>query len=218
MLKLRKRFYEVIPLINTVYTIGYSGFEIKDFIQILKKNKISVVIDVRSSPYSQYYSDYNKKNLEARLKTFNIHYRNYALEFGARQEKKEYYTEKGYLDFELFSKSKNFLKGIEKLKNAMNKNYRFILMCAEKNPITCHRAILVSRVFFEQGYEIKHILSEQNIISQNEIEEELLNKFFSNRNQLSLFGRQSTERELICEAYKKQNAIIGYFQEEEGEE
>ena len=142
MLKLRKKFYEVIPLINTVYTIGYSGFEIKDFIQILKKNKISVVIDVRSSPYSQYYSDYNKKNLEARLKTFNIHYRNYALEFGARQEKKEYYTEKGYLDFELFSKSKNFLKGIEKLKNAMNKNYRFILMCAEKNPIRCHRAIL----------------------------------------------------------------------------
>ena len=73
MLKLRKKFYEVISLINTVYTIGYSGFEIKDFIQILKKNKISVVIDVRSSPYSQYYSDYNKKNLEARLKTFNIH-------------------------------------------------------------------------------------------------------------------------------------------------
>jgi len=41
-------------MINTIYTIGYSGFVIDDFIQILKKYKISVVIDVRSNPYSQY--------------------------------------------------------------------------------------------------------------------------------------------------------------------
>ena len=202
-------------MVNTVYTIGYSGFKIEDFIKILKKNKIMVVIDVRSSPYSQYHSDYNKGALELKLKSENIHYRNYALEFGARQEKEEYYINKGYLDFELFSKSKNFLNGIEKLKKSMNKNYRFILMCAEKNPITCHRAILVSRIFFEQGYEVKHILPEENIITQEEIEKELLDKFFPDRNQFSLFGRQKTERELIREAYQKQNAIIGYSQEGE---
>ena len=59
-------------MVNTVYTIGYSGFKIEDFIKILKKNKIMVVIDVRSSHYSQYHSDYNKRALELKLKSENI--------------------------------------------------------------------------------------------------------------------------------------------------
>ena len=71
-----------------VYTIGYSGFpEIDEFIAILQSFKINVLIDVRSSPYSSYYDAYNKENIEATLKKAGIYYRNYAREFGARQEK-----------------------------------------------------------------------------------------------------------------------------------
>ena len=50
-------------MIDTIYTIGYSGFKIDDFVKTLKENGVSVVIDVRSLPYSQFYSDYNKENL-----------------------------------------------------------------------------------------------------------------------------------------------------------
>ena len=51
-------------MVDTIYSIGYTGFSINDFVATLKTNKISAVIDVRSHPYSQWYPDYNKENLE----------------------------------------------------------------------------------------------------------------------------------------------------------
>jgi len=55
-------------MVDTVYSIGYSGFSINDFIDTLHTNNISLVIDVRSTPYSQYFPDYNKDSLEQVLK------------------------------------------------------------------------------------------------------------------------------------------------------
>jgi uncharacterized protein (DUF488 family) len=101
-------------MIDTVYTIGYSGFLINDFISTIKSNNISLIIDVRSQPYSQYFSDYNKEGLQQRLESQGIYYRNYVKEFGARQDERQYYSKNGYLDFELYAKSPSFLKGIER--------------------------------------------------------------------------------------------------------
>ena len=158
-----------------LYTIGYSGFKIDNFINTLKEHNINIVIDVRSVPYSQYNVDYNKEYLEKILQYNNIYYRNYATEFGARQENKIYYPN-GYLDFELFAKSKQFQTGIQKLEKTMQKNYKFILMCSEKDPIRCHRTILVSRAFYNLGYQVIHLLTDKKELTQADIEESLLNK------------------------------------------
>ena len=199
-------------MINKIYTIGYSGFVIDDFIKILKKHEISVVIDVRSNPYSQYHLEYNKENLKKRLKQNRIHYRNYFLEFGARQSDKKYYSKEGYLDFELFSKSENFLKGIKKIENSMKKNYVIVLMCAEKDPIICHRAIMISKIFSEKGYRVIHLLPNNVTITQKDIEDRLIKKFFPNKGQLLLFEMEEalSEKEYIKRSYNKQNAEIGY--------
>ncbi len=201
-------------MIDTIYTIGYSGFKIDDFVKILKNNKVSVVIDVRSFPYSQFYSDYNKENLSKVLENAKIYYRNYVAEFGARQEERKYYPN-GYLDFEAFSKSEKFLSGFEKIEKSMQKNYIIALMCSEKDPIKCHRAIFVARAFYNAGYKVVHLLPEGKTMSQNEIEERLLNMFFPDRGQINMFTPTLTLEEYINEAYKKQNANIGYNIEEE---
>lgn len=201
-------------MIDTIYTIGYSGFKIADFVKTLKNNKVSVVIDVRSFPYSKFYSDYNKENLSKVLETAKIYYRNYVAEFGARQEERKYYPN-GYLDFEAFSKSEKFLSGFEKIEKSMQKNYIIALMCSEKDPIKCHRAIFVARAFYNAGYKVVHLLPEGKTMSQNEIEERLLNMFFPDRGQINMFTPTLTLEEYINEAYKKQNANIGYNIEEE---
>ncbi len=85
----------VIKVVDTIYSIGYSGFLISDFISTLQKNKITLLVDVRSQPYSQYFSDYNKENLEQILKSKGIYYRSYAKEFGARQDERKYYSSEG---------------------------------------------------------------------------------------------------------------------------
>jgi uncharacterized protein (DUF488 family) len=84
-------------MVNEIYTIGYSGYTIDLFLAEIKKHAISAVIDVRSNPHSQYYSHYNKEPLEMLLKNNNIRYRNYAKEFGARQDNREFYSSKAFL-------------------------------------------------------------------------------------------------------------------------
>jgi uncharacterized protein (DUF488 family) len=168
-----------------------------------------VVIDVRSQPYSSNYACYNKENIELALKRSGIHYRNYPKEFGARQTDLRYFSTEGYLDFVLFSESQDFMRGFEKLKVTMAQGYTVALMCAEKNPATCHRSIMVSRAFYSKGHEVGHILTDGCIEKQGDIELQLLERYFPDRNQITLFGEQSQDS-LIISAYKKRNAEIGY--------
>ena len=200
---------------NIIYTIGYTGFSIDEFVATLKTHQINVVIDVRSSPYSKYYSDYNKESLECRLKTEGIYYRNYAKEFGARQESKDYYNPEGYLDFDLFSKSPVFVEGVSKLCTSVQRGFKVALMCAEKKPIDCHRTILIARAFYEKGYEVVHICPENILLTQDEIHTQLLDCYFPNRDQFSLFRQATDDALLLSEAYKKRNAEIGYRLEDE---
>ena len=130
-----------------LFTIGYSGFPvIHDFVQALKEYGIQVLIDVRSNPFSAYYEDYNKDKLNCILPKNGIYYFNYARQFGARQEDVSFYKN-GRLDFELFSKSKQFLDGVHEVEKS---DAVIAFMCAEKHASECHRAILVARAFSDR--------------------------------------------------------------------
>lgn len=199
---------------NTIYTIGYSGINIKDFILILKYYRISCLVDTRSVPYSKYFMDFDKNILESTLKNNNIKYENYNKEFGARQNNINFYSKDGYLDFSKFVKSSIFINGIDKIKKGMDLGYTFILMCSEKDPIDCHRSIMVAREFYKKGYNIINILYDKNNIieyTQTDIENRLLDRYFSERGQGLLFDNMDLSiKSLIDIAYKKRNIEIGY--------
>lgn len=199
---------------KTIYTIGYSCFKIDEFINVLKKYKINSLIDVRSNPNSMYYIDYNMSNLESLLKANGIIYRNYKKEFGARQENPQFHCN-GYLDFEKYVKSDSFLEGVRKIEAGIERGYVFAFMCAEKDPSTCHRNIMVAREFYKKGYEIGNILFDGTIELQNSIEERLVNQYFPNRNQLTLFQDELSWEEMVDKSYKQRNSEIGYRNEQE---
>lgn len=192
-----------------IFTIGYAGFAIDDFIKALKKHNINSLIDVRSSPFSKFYQDYNKPLLCDTLQKNGIIYRNYNSEFGARQDDKTYYPN-GYLDFSMFTRSKAFLDGMQKIINAIPLGYKFVLMCSEKDPINCHRTIMVGKAFSDNGISVRHILSDGHIITQSDIEARLLDMYYPDRDQLALFGEQLSAEEMIENSYKFQNEKIGY--------
>lgn len=196
-------------IISCIYTIGYSAFSINEFIETIKNFGISCVIDVRSSPFSNYYADYNKDTLERTLKEHNILYRNYANEFGARQTNPAFYSG-DIVDFDKFIKSAQFLEGVSKVKKGIERGYKFVLMCAEKDPIKCHRSIMLGKGFSENGFDVKHIVSKKELESQKELEERLLEMYHQDRFQLTLFGGEQSDSELLADAYKKQNLTIGY--------
>ena len=193
---------------SELYTIGYSSFSVEDFIVVLKKYSIDMLIDVRSVPYSAHFTDFNKKNISRVLHENNIFYRHYDKEFGGRQFNAEFFTD-GILDFEKFAASEQFLCGVKKIETAINRGYKIALMCAEKRPEICHRCILVARKFYELGYDVKHILDAGNCINQGDVEEMLLKKYFPDYIQPVLFEMPKIE-DLIRQSYAKRNLEIGY--------
>ncbi len=199
---------------KVLYTIGYAGFsKLDDFIFALKKYRINVLIDVRSFPKSAYYKEYNKENLEKILNYNGIYYRNYNREFGARQENEKFYI-KDYLDFDLFTKSEQFLEGFEKIKNTIEKSYTVVFMCAEKDPSTCHRNIMVAKKFYEGGYDVQNILFDFSLESQESLENRLIKEYFPDRNQISFIEPQLSRDDMVKKAYKFRNSEIGYKYED----
>ena len=197
-----------------IYTIGYSAYDVTDFISTLKDNGITCLIDVRSIPKSIRYPQYNSERLQVFLQDSNVLYRNYAYEFGARQTETRYYPN-GYLDFELFSQSEQFEQGVKRLENGLRQNQVLCLMCAEKIPSECHRSILIGRELSKRGYEVRHLIPHEGYILQRQIDEQLLDYYYPNRMQESIFPENNmSDEEYLRQAYRKRNLEIAFRMEE----
>lgn len=195
-----------------LYTIGHSQHDFEYFSELLKKNSINYLLDVRSTPYSRYAEAYNREHLSGLLLGKNITYSYMGKYFGARPENTDLYNEEGYLDFEKVAQSDFFIKGMKNVILGLNRDNNIALMCTEKDPIDCHRAILVARAFELNGVKVTHILPDGKLQTQEELNERLLDMYFPNRTQLSIFNYNNImdDEENIKLAYKERNREIGY--------
>lgn len=189
-----------------VYTIGYTNYSVDELINILKKYKINRLIDVRSKPFSSYHREYNKPMLKSILDQHNIEYINYE-GFGAFQEDRKYYT-KGLLDFNKYIKSESFLSGVKAVKIGLENKDKFMLMCAEKDPITCHRSIMISRGMKRAGIDVVHVLDGE-LESHRCLEERMVLEYFPKTQQLSLFeNKELAYNEKLKISYREKNLEI----------
>ncbi|WP_297420825.1 DUF488 family protein [Clostridium sp.] len=196
-----------------IYTIGHSNYPVERLIDMLKHYNINTVVDIRGTPYSKYNVQYNKETIAQTLKDAGFLYIYMAKEFAAQRENRNSYNKEGYSDFEKVIAEKEFMHGIERLKTGCKKGYRIVLLGAMQDPIRCHRSILVGRSLREHGFIVQHILDDYSLASQENLEENILSKYFSNRNQLtidSLLGNDLSEKEMIKEGYRLANKEIGY--------
>lgn len=197
---------------DILYTIGHSNHNVEQFIELLKKNGVDVVVDVRSTPYSQYATQFNINEIRRTLKEHGLVYIHMGEEFGARREDRSLYDKDGKLDFELTKKSDAFKKGVRRIEDGLEKGFHIAFMCSEKHPEDCHRCILVGKAFYDMGYTILNILEDGSTMSQEEIGELLLQKYFPNRNQVSIFTLDDpiSEEEYLEKAYRRREKDIAY--------
>lgn len=196
-----------------IYTLGHSNYSFDKLIEILKKYKINCVVDIRAIPYSKYNTQYNKELFQKNLKNLGYTYIYMADEFGAKRKTRESYNDEGYADFEKVILEDDFKKGVQRLKVGCDKGYKIVLLAAMQDPIRCPRAILVGRQLVKEGFNVKHIMHEGDLKSQNDLEELLLEKYFDQRNQLTidaLLGNSMSRDDMINESYKLANKEIGY--------
>lgn len=190
---------------NTLYTIGHSNHKIEDFIGLLKKSSINCIADVRSTPYSQYNTQFNRELLAIELRNANIEYIYLGDQLGARPSDTNCYNG-NCVNFEYLAKTEQFHVGLDRLVDTSSK-YRVAMMCAEKDPIECHRFILVCRNLKNLGFHIKHILSDGSIEDNGDAERRMVKML---KIEPTLFEPRKNQAQLIEQAYERQANNIAY--------
>jgi len=193
---------------HVLYTIGHSNHSMDRFLELLARHAIEAVGDVRSSPYSRFNPQFNRENLQKALKENHIAYVYLGQELGPRSEDPACYRD-GKVQYGQLARTELFLKGLHRLRHGMQ-SFRIALMCAEKDPVTCHRMILICRALRSEPVQIRHILEDGSLESQWDAERRLL--LALRMPQLRLF--ESPEG-LIQRAYDNQAERIAYVRDAE---
>lgn len=194
---------------NILYTIGHSNHTIENFIALLKRYGVTCIADVRSAPYSRHSPQFNRESLALVLQNANIEYMYLGKELGARRVD-DYSYDTDRLSFEQIVKTEEFKRGIERLLADISK-HRVALMCAEKDPLQCHRTIFIARGIKRPNLHIKHILANGSVEEHTEAERRLVKML---KIEPTLFEPSNTERDFIEQAYDRQAQKISYQSEE----
>lgn len=157
---------------KTLFTIGYASKDIETFVALLKKNNINCLIDVRTSPYSKTFFNYDMPRLKETLKSEDILYAHFGNEFGARRSEEDAYVTSYSLNgekleqvsFDKVYELPIFVNGVSRVFKALEQGYRICFMCSEKYPVDCHRFWMVAYYFatLDEPFEIINIIDEDN--------------------------------------------------------
>lgn len=155
-----------------LFTIGHSDHEMPEFVSLLERYGVTAIADVRSQPYSRFHGQFNRETLAELLNRAGIQYVFLGRELGARRSERESYHEK-QARYDLIAKLPAFHEGLDRLRRGLT-THRIALLCAEKDPITCHRTVLVCRHLRADFIDIRHILADGSIETMDQAETRLL--------------------------------------------
>ncbi len=144
-----------------LFSIGHSNIPADRFVALVRDAGVTAVADVRSAPFSRFFPWFSRKPLEQRLAAEGIGYLSCGETLGGRPRDPSLYRD-GVADYEAMARSLEFHEGLNSLRNAIGK-HRACLMCAEREPLDCHRCLLVARALAERGLVTGHILHDGTI-------------------------------------------------------
>lgn len=160
---------------HEVLTIGHSNHTIERFIELLCQHRVTAVADLRSSPYSQMHAHFNREALAAALKRDGIAYSFLGKELGGRPADKNCY-ENGRVQYRRVAATPIFRSGLDRVLAGLPR-YRMVLMCAEREPLDCHRTLLVTPELEKAGVTVLHIHADGRTESHSDAMSRLLNLF-----------------------------------------
>lgn len=144
-----------------LYTIGYEGISLEEYLNRLIKNDVKVLVDVRNNPQSMKYG-FSKKQLSNFCNSLNIEYLHIP-EVGIQsQQRRQLKTQADYDNLFQTYKEQNLSGTIshqQQILDLLKEKKRIALTCFEANICQCHRKHLAEAI---QGlpdwqYEVKHI-------------------------------------------------------------
>lgn len=191
-----------------VFTIGHSNHAPDAFVKLLVRHAVDAVADVRSAPYSRYTPDFNHDALAGLLDDIGIGYMFLGGELGGRPTDRSCYDADGRVLYDRVAETDGFDDGIRRIiRNADDR--RIALMCSEKEPLECHRTLLVARSLAQRGVALAHILADGRLESYDDAMSRLLD-IFKLPQQGDMFRARD---DVIAEALRRQSQRVAYVGE-----
>jgi uncharacterized protein (DUF488 family) len=188
-----------------LFSIGHSNSPIDRFIALLGEAGVNAIADVRSTPYSRFCPWFSRNNFQVHLKAGGIAYLGYGEALGGRPGDASLYCD-GVADYEAMAETAAFQSALDRLQNDMAQ-HRVCLMCAEREPLDCHRCLLVARALAARGIAIGHILHDGAVEPHAATEQRLL-QWAENAAEPDLFVTGQNDR--LAAAYRHRGRAIGY--------
>jgi uncharacterized protein (DUF488 family) len=151
-----------------LFSIGHSNHPAEGFANLLKKHDVEVLVDVRSHPYSRYAPHFDTSGMKALLSKAGVKYLYLGRELGGRPEGAGYYDAEGRVLYARLVSSPLFLEGIDRLQKGAP-SCRVAVMCAEEDPMNCHRRLLIGPVLRERGIVLNHIRGDGRVQTEDEL-------------------------------------------------
>lgn len=150
-----------------IKTIGHSNHPIERFVELLKAGGVALLVDVRSMPWSRRFPQFGRERLAKTLGEAGIDYVWEGEALGGKPGQGGGYNE--------LAARPAFKTALDRVIDR-GRDTTACLMCAEKEPLDCHRTVLVSRRLAERGVAIEHLLADGTTRPHVDIEEALLGK------------------------------------------
>jgi len=188
-----------------LFSIGHSNIPAASFLAMLQDAGVSAIADVRSVPNSRRFPWFSKNNLATLLAGEGIAYAMMGDTLGGRPRDNGLYRD-GIADYEVMAKQPEFHAGLHQLIETMARS-RVCLMCAEREPLDCHRCLLVARSLAERGLAVGHILHDGTIEAHAATERRLL---ALDDEGCDLFAAGQHER--LAAAYRRRARAVAFRQ------
>jgi uncharacterized protein (DUF488 family) len=186
-----------------LFSIGHSNIAADRFIGMVGEAGVNAVADVRSSPFSRFCPWFSGKNLAPRLTQAGIGYQWHGETLGGRPADPGLYRD-GVADYDAMAAQPDFRAAVERLIAAASR-HRICIMCAEREPLDCHRCLLVSRSLAERGVAVGHILHDGSIEPHDATERRLLD-WDNGQSDLLEPGQASR----LAAAYRRRARAVAY--------
>ena len=196
---------------QTVYTIGHSNHSVETLAGLLSKHGVTAVADVRSAPYSRFNPQFNRDALAKALRDHEIGYVYLGRELGGRSDDAQCY-EAGRIRYDRVARTPAFRRGIERVRKGMQ-THCLAVMCAEKEPLDCHRTLLVAPELERKGIRVVHIHAEGHSETNAEAMSRLLEMHELNHRQSDMLDPGRTRDDLVNEAVARQARRVAYVDE-----
>jgi uncharacterized protein (DUF488 family) len=190
-----------------LFSIGHSNIAQERFLAMLRKDGINLIADVRTVPISRFFPWFSQKKLAASLSAAGIGYAAMGEALGGRPRDDRLYRD-GVADYEAMAARPDYQTGLSSLLDAAARS-RVCVMCAEREPLDCHRCLLVARGLAERGLAVGHILHNGSIEPHTATEQRLLALDGQSDEQgCDLFA--SGQRERLAAAYRRWARAVAF--------